>query len=175
MTCPKDSAPGSCDPNAVDGDDDDSHAINAPSPGAPPTVDDDTADSAAPADDWGNVDDYQNQQVIDVPYAVYPSTTTALATVNSPSVPSSTLAPMSSPYYPGGAPVAESGTVDAEQLDVRVQPSRGQPDVDGVARLGTASLTPPTALFLLDRLCALLSWPDRAAIGDDRRNGDFSC
>src|SRR5271167_380998 len=42
VTCPKDSAPGSCDPNAVD--DDDTPAISAPSPGAPPTADDDTAD-----------------------------------------------------------------------------------------------------------------------------------
>src|SRR5271155_4297171 len=82
VTCPKDSAPGSCDPNAVDGDDDDSHAINAPSPGAPPTVDDDTADSAVPADDFGSVNDYQNQEVNEVPYVIYPSTTTALATVN---------------------------------------------------------------------------------------------
>jgi len=109
VTCPKDSAPGSCDPNAVDGDDDDSHAINAPSPGAPPTADDDTADSATTGDDWGNVDDYQNQQVIAVPYAVYPSTTTALATVNSPSVPSSTLAPMSSPITQAARPPLNPG------------------------------------------------------------------
>src|SRR5271155_4097223 len=72
VTCPKDSAPGSCDPNAVDDDDDDdSHAINAPSPGAPPTVDDDTADNAVPSDDFGNADDYQNQEVNEVPYVVY--------------------------------------------------------------------------------------------------------
>ncbi len=109
VTCPKDSAPGSCDPNAVDGDDDDSHAINAPSPGAPPTGDDDTADSATTGDDWGNVDDYQNQQVIAVPYAVYPSTTTALATVNSPSVPSSTLAPTSSPITQAARPPLNPG------------------------------------------------------------------
>lgn len=109
VTCPKDSAPGSCDPNAVDGDDDDSQAISAPSPGAPPMVDDDTADSAVPADDFGNVDDYQNQQVIAVPYAAYPSTTTALATVNRPSVPSSTLAPMSSPITQAARPPLNPG------------------------------------------------------------------
>ena len=109
VTCPKDSAPGSCDPNAVDGDDDDSQAINAPSPGAPPTVDDDTADNAVPSDDFGNVDEYQNQQVYAVPYAVYPSTTTALATVNNPSVPSSTLAPMSGPITQAARPPLNPG------------------------------------------------------------------
>jgi hypothetical protein len=109
VTCPKDSSPGSCDPNAVDGDDDDSQAISAPSPGAPPTVDDDTADSAVPGDDFGNVNDYQNQEVNDVPYPVYPSTTTALATVNSPSVPSSTLAPMSSPITQAARPSLNPG------------------------------------------------------------------
>src|SRR5208337_4551393 len=53
VTCPTNSAPGSCDVNSGGGDDDDSHAISAPSPGAPPTADDDTADSAIPSDDFG--------------------------------------------------------------------------------------------------------------------------
>ena len=108
VTCPKDSAPGSCNANSGDGDDD-SQAISAPSPGAPPTVDDDTADSAIPADDFGSVNDYQNQEVNAVPYAVYPSTTTALATVNSPSMPSSTLVPMSSPITQAARPPLNPG------------------------------------------------------------------
>ena len=70
-TCP-DGTTAPCAGNDND-DDADGEAINAPSPGAPPaTVDQDTASSGTPDDDWGTPDEYQNQQEYAVPYAVYP-------------------------------------------------------------------------------------------------------
>ncbi len=77
VACSKDDPSESCAESSGDGDD--SQAINAPSPGAPPDSDDDTASNAVPGDDWGTADDYQNQQdygSYGVPYAGYPYTVT---------------------------------------------------------------------------------------------------
>jgi hypothetical protein len=61
-TCTGDTASVPCDSAADANDDDGTQAINAPSPGAPPQVlDDDTANSGAPDQDWGDADDYQNR------------------------------------------------------------------------------------------------------------------
>jgi hypothetical protein len=115
-TCPKDGAPASCDSSSDDdSDDDDGQAINAPSPGAPPTVfDDDTASSGAPDPDWGSVDDYQNQQVYAGPYSSYPypySITVAVPQrLNRPSqVSASAFAPMSSPITQAAQPPLNQG------------------------------------------------------------------
>jgi hypothetical protein len=78
VACAKDDASESCAAGS-DEDGDDSQAINAPSPGAPPASDDDTASNAVPGNDWGTADDYQNQQydgTYGVPYAGYPYTVT---------------------------------------------------------------------------------------------------
>jgi hypothetical protein len=78
VACAKDDASESC-ASGSDEDGDDSQAINAPSPGAPPASDDDTASNAVPGNDWGTADDYQNQQydgTYGVPYAGYPYTVT---------------------------------------------------------------------------------------------------
>lgn len=114
--CSKDGAGPSCstDADRDDDDDDDSQVINAPSPGAPPpTLDDDTTSSAAPPDDWGDVDDYQNQQVYAAPYAVpyavpYPYQVTSAAPTNQLSPPS-TFVPMSSPLTPAARPPLNPG------------------------------------------------------------------
>ena len=109
-TC-KDGSSGPCD----DADDDDNdQAINAPQPGSPPQVfDDDTASSGAPDDNWGDADDYQNQQVYAaVPYAVYPYpyAVGAQQTANRPSpVPASAYAPMSSPITQAALPPLNPG------------------------------------------------------------------
>ncbi len=97
---------------AGSGDDDDDQAINAPSPGAPPpTLDEDTASSAAPDDqDWGTVDQYQNQPAYGVPYAVYPYPVTVAGTTRTPSpVPASAYAPMSSPITQAARPPLNPG------------------------------------------------------------------
>ena len=111
--CTKDGATVPCDgaaPNADDSDDD-SQAINAPSPGAPPQVfDDDTASAGTPDSDWGSVDDYQNQQLNAVPYAVYPYVVAVPGTMNrSPQVGSSAYAPMSSPLTQAAMPPLNQG------------------------------------------------------------------
>jgi hypothetical protein len=100
-TCP-DGAPAPCE---GDDNDEDGEAINAPSPGAPPaTVDEDTASSGAPDEDWGTADEYQNQQEYGVPYAVYvPYGVTAPRSINRPS-----QGPMSSPGIQAALPLTQA-------------------------------------------------------------------
>src|ERR1035441_2476067 len=74
-------------PPCADGPDADADAggetINASSPGAPPTVDDGTADASWPNQNWGTAADYQNEPAYGVPYAAYPSRiTVAVGTMN---------------------------------------------------------------------------------------------
>ncbi len=111
--CDNDGTSAPCDAPAASGDDDNDQAINAPSPGSPPQVyDDDTASSGAPDEDWGNADDYQNQQVYAVPYGGYgyPYTITTPLTMNRPSpVPASAYAPMSSPLTQAARPSLNQG------------------------------------------------------------------
>jgi hypothetical protein len=111
-TCTGDTASVPCDAAADANDDDGTQAINAPSPGAPPQVlDDDTASSGAPDQDWGDADDYKNQQVYAVPYAVYPYPYPAtVARSNSTSaVPASAYAPLSSPITQAARPPLNQG------------------------------------------------------------------
>jgi hypothetical protein len=112
--CNSDDASGPCDDTTASADDPDDQAINAPQPGSPPQVfDDDTASSGAPDQDWGNADEYQNQQVYAaVPYAAYPYayTVNGQQTTNRPSpVPPSAYAPMSSPITQAARPPLGQG------------------------------------------------------------------
>ncbi len=120
-----------CDGAAADADDsdDDSQAINAPSPGAPPQVfDDDTASAGTPDSDWGSVDDYQNQQLNAVPYAVYPYVVAVPGTMNrSPQVGWSAYAPMSSPLTQAATPPLNQGP--GTQIRPRCRRSRVRPAV----------------------------------------------
>jgi hypothetical protein len=113
-TC-ADGSSGPCDPATADADSstgtgDDSQAINAPSPNAPPPTDENTASSAPSSDDWGTLDEYQNQQVYAVPYAVYPYTVAATTgAMNRPQVPASAYVPMSSPLTQAARPPLNPG------------------------------------------------------------------
>ncbi len=109
--CAKDGATVPCDGAATGDSDDDDQAINAPSPAAAPQVfDDDTASAGTPDDDWGNVDDYQNQQLYAVPYAVYPYAVAVPRTMNrSPQVGSSVYTPMSGPLTQATMPPLNHG------------------------------------------------------------------
>jgi hypothetical protein len=70
--CSNDEDSSACDANASTNPNDDDGGISAPSPGAPPqNLDQDTASNAQDAD-WGTVDEYQNQEAYNVPYALYP-------------------------------------------------------------------------------------------------------
>ena len=95
----------------ADGSDEYADAINAPSPGAPPTLDDDTADARSPNQDWGTLDDYQNEPAYGVPYAVYSyRMTVAVGTMNRPSPsPASAYVPMSSPLTQAARPPLNPG------------------------------------------------------------------
>ena len=115
-TCDDDGTSAPCAASAdANANDDDGQAINAPSPGAPPQVyDDDTASNGSPDDDWGTVDDYQNQQVYAVPYAVYGypyPVTSPLAMNRLSTVPASAYAPMpmSSPLTQAARPPLGQG------------------------------------------------------------------
>ena len=173
--CTKDGATVPCDGAAADADDsdDDSQAINAPSPGAPPQVfDDDTASAGTPDSDWGSVDDYQNQQLNAVPYAVYPYVVAVPA--NDEPIAAGwfvRLCADEQPAHAGRDAAAESGPVDESAHDVGVRASgrRSDGDVESVPRL--ASLTARRRPFLFHRVRALLSVPDRVAIDDARRTG----
>jgi len=109
--CDNDGTSAPCDASVADGNDDDGQAINAPQPSSPPQVyDDDTASTAAADEDWGTVDDYQNQQVYAVPYAAYPYPYAVAGplTMNRPSpVPASAFVPMtmSSPVTQAATPL----------------------------------------------------------------------
>jgi hypothetical protein len=114
--CNSDGATGPCDDTTASADNDDPNdqTINAPQPGAPPQVfDDDTASSGGSDQDWGNADEYQNQQVYAaVPYAVYPYpySVNTQQTTNRPSpVPASAYAPMSSPITQAALPPLNQG------------------------------------------------------------------
>ena len=154
LTCATDGVSVPCDDGADADADAGGQAINAPSPGAPPTLDDDTADASSPNQDWGTVDDYQNEQAYGVPYAVYPyPTILAAGTMNRPSpFPASAYVPMSSPLTRGRAPAAESRPVDDASVDVPVQPPGGHSD-DGDDDVASAvripSLTAPRQPFRL--------------------------
>jgi hypothetical protein len=113
--CDNDGTSAPCDAPAAAGNDD-GEAINAPSPGSPPQVyDDDTASNAAPDEDWGTAEDYQNQQVYAVPYGAYsyPYAVTGPLTMNRPSpVPASAyvpMNPMSSPVTQAARPPLSQG------------------------------------------------------------------
>jgi hypothetical protein len=110
--CTKDGATVPCDEAKADPNGDDGQAINAPSPGSPPVLDDDTASSGSPDQDWGNADDYQNQQVYAIPYAVYPyqyPVTVARNVNQPPPVPASAYVPMSSPLTQAARPPLSQG------------------------------------------------------------------
>ncbi len=111
LTCATYGVSVPCDDGSDENADDDGQAINAPSPGAPPTLDDDTADASQPNQDWGTLDDYQNEQAYGVPYAVYPYlVTVAAGTMNRPSpFPASPYVPMSSPLTPAARPPLNPG------------------------------------------------------------------
>jgi hypothetical protein len=110
--CTRDGVSVACAGTNPAGGDDNDQAINAPSPGAPPpTLDEDTASSAAPDDqDWGTADDYQNQPAYPVPYVVYQRPVTVAGTARIPSpVPASAYAPMSSPITQAAHPPLNPG------------------------------------------------------------------
>jgi hypothetical protein len=114
--CTKDDPTAPCDTSTASADDPNDQTINAPQPGAPPSVyDDDTASSGTPDSDWGDADDYQNQQVYAVPYAVYGypygvNGVNVARTNNVPSpVPASAFAPMSSPITQAALPPLHQG------------------------------------------------------------------
>ena len=88
---------------------DNDQSINAPSPGAPPQTYDQDAYNAP--DDWGSVDEYQNQQAYNVPYVVYPSYPTGvMTTVRRPSqIPGSTFAPTNTPLTQAARPPLNQG------------------------------------------------------------------
>ena len=94
-----------------DADDADADAINASSPGAPPTLDDDTADARSPDQDWGTAHDYQNEPVYVVPYAAYSSTViVVVGTMNRPwQFPASPYAAMSNPLMQAARPPLNPG------------------------------------------------------------------
>ena len=111
--CNKDDPTAPCDTSTASADDPNDQTINAPQPGAPPSVyDDDTASSGSPDSDWGDADDYQNQQVSAIPYAAYPYAygVNVARTNNVPSpVPASAYAPMSSPITQAALPPLHQG------------------------------------------------------------------
>jgi len=110
LTCANDGISVPCGGGDEDADAD-SQAINAPSLGAPPTLDADTADASGPNQDWGTLYDYQNQQAYGVPYAVYPyPMTVAVGTMNRPSpYPALAYVPMSSPLTQAARPPLNPG------------------------------------------------------------------
>jgi hypothetical protein len=113
VACAEEGASGSC--SDADADDDDSQAINAPQPGSPPSLDDDTASAGGPGQDWGSVDDYRNEEAYAVPYALYPYPASVVGanvvgSMNRPSqFPSSAFVPMSSPLTPAARPPLNPG------------------------------------------------------------------
>ena len=111
VTCAKDGVSVPCADGSDEDADDDGQAINASSPGAPTTLDDDTADAQSPNQDWGTLDDYQNEPAYGVPYAVYPyPMTVAAGTMNRPlPFPASAYAPMSSPLTQAARPPLNPG------------------------------------------------------------------
>jgi len=111
LTCANDGVSVPCADGSDEDADADGQAVNASSPGAPPTLDDDTADARGPNQDWGTLDDYQNEEAYGVPCAVYPyPMTVAVGTMNRPSsLPASAYAPMSSPLTQAARPPLNPG------------------------------------------------------------------
>jgi hypothetical protein len=107
--CATDDVPVAC----ADGSDEDAdgEGMNASSPGAPLSRDDDTADAGSPNQDWGTLDDYQNEPAYGVPYAVYGSTVIVVAgTMNRPwQSPASPFAAMSNPMMQAARPPLNPG------------------------------------------------------------------
>ena len=107
--CATDDVPVAC----ADGSDEDAdgEGMNASSPGAPLSRDDDTADAGSPNQDWGTLDDYQNEPAYGVPYAVYGSTVIVVAgTMNSPwQSPAAPFAAMSNPLMQAARPPLNPG------------------------------------------------------------------
>jgi hypothetical protein len=110
LTCANDGISLPCGVSDEDADAG-AQAINAPSPGAPPTLDDDTAAASLPNQDWGTLDDYQNQQAYGVPYAVYAyPMIVAAGAMNRPSPsPASAYVPMSGPLTQAARPPLNPG------------------------------------------------------------------
>ncbi len=110
LTCANDGISLPCGVSDEDADAG-AQAINAPSPGAPPTLDDDTAAASLPNQDWGTLDDYQNQQAYGVPYAVYAyPMIVASGTMNRPlPSPASAYVPMSGPLTQAARPPLNPG------------------------------------------------------------------
>jgi hypothetical protein len=109
--CSGDEDSGPCDANAnTDANANDDGGINSPSPGAPPqTFDEDTA-STAQDPDWGSVDEYQNQQAYNVPYAIYPYQTNVYGAYRRPSqLPQTTFAPVNGPLTQAVRPPLSQG------------------------------------------------------------------
>ncbi|MGB8412350.1 MAG: hypothetical protein WCE23_05940 [Candidatus Binatus sp.] len=109
--CATDDMPVAC----ADGSDEDADAggvgVHASSPGAPPSLDDDTADASSPNGDWGTLADYQNEPAYGVPYAVYGSTVIVVAgTMNRPwQLSASPFAAMSNPLMQAARPPLNPG------------------------------------------------------------------
>ena len=87
-------------------------------------------DASSPNQDWGTLDDYQNQQAYGVPYAVYGSTVVVVAgTMNRPwQLSASPFAPMSSPMTQAARPPLNPGLLDESPSMPGVQPPGGQSD-----------------------------------------------
>jgi len=109
--CATDDVPVAC----ADGSDEDAAAggdgINASSPGAPASLDDDTADASSPNQDWGTLADYQNQPAYGVPYAAYGSPMIVVAgTMSRPwQLSASRYAAMSNPMMQAARPPLSPG------------------------------------------------------------------
>ena len=111
VACAKDAVSVTCGGTDEDGNDD-AQSVNAPSPGAPPTLDDDTANAAWPNQGWGTLDDYQNEPAYGIPYGMSPyGMTVAVQTMNRSlaPVPASAYVPMSSPLTQAARPPLNPG------------------------------------------------------------------
>jgi hypothetical protein len=106
VACGTDGVPVACADGSGEDADADGVGINASSPGAPPSRDDDTADASSPNQDWGTLADYQNQPAYGVVYAVNGSTViVVVGTMNRPwQSPASPFAAMSNPLMQAARP-----------------------------------------------------------------------
>jgi hypothetical protein len=109
-SCNKEGASVECPSTDEDGN----QTVYAPSPGAPPaTMDDDTADSDLPNEDWGTISEYQDQPSYAIPYgmAAYGVTATGGASGYRSPLPASAYVPMttSSPLTQAARPPLNPG------------------------------------------------------------------
>ena len=108
VACAEDGVPVPCDGAAEDGNND-AQNVNAASPGAPPTLDDNTADAAWPGQDWGTLEDYENEPAYGIPYGMSPyGMTVAVQTMNRNLWPAPYM-PTSSPLTPAARPPLNPG------------------------------------------------------------------